>query len=189
MTGITARLLLQRSTSVAAVADQSYAAMLGSFLPTQLSPKRQSQQQQQQQKRYLGSKPAAKKKKEKGLPYGVDVESKRDKQLELLLSSIDAPIMKPPEPDAEEKQRRYDIGRSYNIGRFNRQNEEEHDLACKIALKQHAINMLPRKSKLEERALIIDDEGPPMWRAIPVDTPPIPGYDPEVFVEGDKQDY
>ena len=109
----------------------------------------------------------------------------RSKELELILASLDAPIRKEGPVSEEEKARRYEIGRNYVIGRFKQHNEIDHDLTCKIHMKNHAVRMLPRNSKIKEEALKISDEDPPPWRDIPTWTPPIPGYDPSEFVEKD----
>lgn len=75
------------------------------------------------------------------------------------------------------------------IGRFQMHNEINHDLACKIRLKEHAIRMMPRKEDkmgyLREKALEVDDSEesmPPLYRPIPLDTPPVEGYDVSQFV-------
>ena len=72
--------------------------------------------------------------------------------------------------------RRFEIGRQYVIGKFKRHNELNHDLTCKIKMKMFAVKMLPRGTRWKEEALKITDEGPPLYRHIPLDTPPIPGY-------------
>jgi hypothetical protein len=119
-----------------------------------------------------------KEKKSKGSGEGGG----RPRELELILSALDAPVTKPPPvTDEEEIVRRAEILRNYTIGRFKQHNEDNHDLTCKIRMKQHAIKMLPRDSKLKEKALEVDSVGPPRWRNIPVWTPPIPGFDPRVF--------
>mmetsp|Transcript_25600 Transcript_25600/g.36078 ORF Transcript_25600/g.36078 Transcript_25600/m.36078 type:complete len:185 (+) Transcript_25600:18-572(+) len=141
----------------------------------------QPQHQQHQQKRCLGSKPSSKK-----AVVGDEGVRVRDKQLEVALAALNAPVAKEPEVDEEEKKRRYEIGRNYNIGRANRHNDLHHDLSCKVRLKNHAIRMLPKNSKVREEALKIDPSGPPLWRDIPADTPPIPGFDPNVFLEGEE---
>ena len=116
---------------------------------------------------------------------GKNTESQRSKELSTIMAALDAPERKEPPVSDEEKARRYTIGRNYTIGRFRLHNENEHDLACKIRLKQHAIQMLPRDSKLKEEALKISDEMPPLWRPIPVWTPPIPGFDPSMYIVKD----
>jgi len=112
-----------------------------------------------------------------------DLVRGRDPHLQLMLSALDAPITKPPPASEEEMERRHEIGRNYVVGKFNRHNELNHDLTCKIKLKQHAIDMLPKNSKLREEALKTDGVGPPKWRHIPLDTPPIPGFDPTPFLD------
>ena len=86
--------------------------------------------------------------------------------------------MKEPPISEEEQQRRHDIGRNYVIGRFEQHNAFHHDLACKLAMKQHAIKMLPRNSKIRDEALRtdynLDGVEPPLARHIPQETPPAP---------------
>lgn len=120
--------------------------------------------------------------KKKDKKSGKDTESQRSKELSLIMAALDAPERKEPPISEEEKARRYQIGRNYTIGRFRQHNENEHDITCKIHMKQHAIKMLPRDSKLREEALKISEEMPPAWRPIPVWTPPIPGYDPSHYI-------
>jgi hypothetical protein len=112
-------------------------------------------------------------------------ESLRAKNLALVLAALDAPERKEPPISDEEKARRHEIGRNYVIGRFNQHNEIEHDLSCKIQMKKHAIKMLPR-NYLREEALKPNDEMPPLWRHLPVWTPPIPGFDPTPFLEKEE---
>jgi len=114
------------------------------------------------------------------------VDTARSKDLDLILAALDAPIRKEPPVSEEEKARRHEIGRNYVIGRFRQHNELYHDLNCKIQMKKHAVNMLPKNSKLKEEAMEIDYEGPPLWRNLPVWTAPIPGFDPSQFVEKEE---
>jgi hypothetical protein len=102
----------------------------------------------------------------------------RPSELQLILAALDAPTQQEPAISQEERDRRSQIGRNYVIGKFRQHNELHHDLACKLQMKQHAINMLPKHSKLREEALKIDESGPPSWRKHAVWTPPIPGFDP-----------
>jgi hypothetical protein len=106
----------------------------------------------------------------------------RSRDLEVLLACLDAPKSKLPPVDGEELARRERILKAYTIGKFKQHNQENHDLACKLRMKKHAINMLPKKSKLREKALEVDDTFPPPWRRIPAWTPPIPGFDPSEFM-------
>ncbi|GKY92748.1 hypothetical protein MPSEU_000244800 [Mayamaea pseudoterrestris] len=108
----------------------------------------------------------------------IDSAGGRPNDLQLVLAALDAPMRQEPPLSQEEKDRRHQIGRNYVIGKFRQHNEIHHDLACKLQMKKHAINMLPKNSKLREEALKIDDSGPPTWRNMPVWTPPIPGFDP-----------
>jgi hypothetical protein len=91
----------------------------------------------------------------------ADVSGGRPNDLQLILAALDAPMRQEPALSQEERDRRFQIGRNYVIGKFREHNEIHHDLACKLQLKKHAINMLPKKSKLREEALRIDDSGPP----------------------------
>jgi hypothetical protein len=54
-------------------------------------------------------------------------------------------------------------------------------------MKKHAVNMLPKQSKLKEQAMKIDGQGPPPWRHLAAWTPPIPGYDPAKFMEKEEE--
>lgn len=97
--------------------------------------------------------------------------------------------MKPPPASPEEMARRAEIGRNYVIGKFKRHNKLQHDLACKIKMKNHAIRMLPRDTMWKEEALKVDVTGEgmvPKWRRIPVDTPPIPDFDISKFIVRDE---
>jgi hypothetical protein len=125
------------------------------------------------------TKQAKVKKKEK--PKKTD-DNARSKELNLMLAALDAPIRKEPPITEEEKARRFEIGRNYNIGRFRFHNEIQQDLAQKINLKKHAIRMLPRNSKIREEALKESNEMPETWRRVPVWTPPIPGFDPSQYL-------
>jgi Mitochondrial ribosomal protein L28 len=114
-------------------------------------------------------------------------EGGRSKEFELTVASLDAAAIKEPPITEEEKIRRHNIGRNYVIGRFREHNKIEHDLSCKIKLKQHALKMLPKNSKIREEAFKINREMPPAWRRVPVWTPPIPNFDPSNFiVKGDN---
>lgn len=111
------------------------------------------------------------------------ISTERSRDLQLILSALDAPIQEedPAIISKEEQARRYAIGRNYVVGKFRQHNEIMHDLACKLQLKQHAIRMLPKNTKLKEEALKINDEGPPLWRHFAVWTPPIQGFDPSEY--------
>lgn len=132
-----------------------------------------------------GAKRTTKVKKKK---KGKEKTGGHDRVLDTILRALDAPFSKEsPEPDEEEKARRFEIGRNYVIGMFELHNELNHDLACKMKMKRFAIKMLPRNSKLKEEALKIDKSGPPLWRPIMADTPPIPGFDPSKFIHRDDE--
>ncbi|KAL3919417.1 MAG: hypothetical protein SGILL_003763 [Bacillariaceae sp.] len=109
-------------------------------------------------------------------------DSGRSRDLEVLMACLDAPKVKPPPADEDEKMRREKVLKNYTIGKFQQHNQENHEIAAKLKMKKHAINMLPKNSKLKEKALEIDDTLPPRWRKIPAWTPPIPGFDPSEFM-------
>jgi hypothetical protein len=140
--------------------------------------------------RSFSDKPAkkAQKAKKKKTPQGKAGDSSgRSKELELILASLDAPSRVEGPVSDEERERRFQIGRNYVIGMFRQHNEMDHDLTCKMHMKRHALNMLKRHARLNEEALKIDDDQTaPLWRHMPVWTPPIPGFDPSQFV--DKND-
>jgi hypothetical protein len=110
----------------------------------------------------------------------------RDRNFELVLASLDAPVLQEPEVPAEEMARRYEVGRNYVIGMFRQHNEIHHDLACKIQMKKHAVKMLPR-TYLKEEAMKIDATNavglPPPWRHIAEWTPPIPNFQAEDLLD------
>ena len=106
----------------------------------------------------------------------------RSRDLEVLLASLDAPKVQPPPADAEELERREQVRKAYTIGKFQQHNQENHEIACKLQMKKHAMNMLPKNSKLREKALEVDDTMPPRWRKMPAWTPPIPGFNPSEFM-------
>ena len=105
------------------------------------------------------------------------------KTYKMVVDALDAPVTKPPPASKEEMDRRHQVGKNYVIGSFESHNALEHDLACKIRLKNHAVKMLPKNSAIRKAAMEVDDEGPPKWRHIPVWTPPIPGFDPDDIAE------
>jgi len=117
--------------------------------------------------------------------------STKNKLTDVLIRLIDAQPRIPPKPSPEEAERRYNLGRNYVIGKFNQHNDLDHDLACKIKMKQHAIKLLPKANDedfgyLKEAAMKIDmseETVPPYHRPIAVYTPPIPGYDPSKYIE------
>lgn len=127
-------------------------------------------------------------------PWGeVQTSTKGDRMMDVLIRFLDADYKQPgrkevPLPSAEEMERRYHIGRNYNIGTSKEHNVVMHDLACKLKMKNHALKMLPRHSngarpdldKLREHAFSVsmDDEYMPREdRIIPGETPPIPEFD------------
>ena len=110
--------------------------------------------------------------------------SGRGREVDVVLAALEGKERKEPPISDEEKARRYEIGRNYVIGKFREHNELNHDLACKIQLKKHAIKMLPRnRPKVKEAALAVDDRGPPLWRHLAKWTPPIPGFNADDLFE------
>lgn len=105
-----------------------------------------------------------------------DDDSVKSREYNLIISALDAPMGKEPPISEEERARRHEIGRNYNIGRFRFHNQVHQDLTNKIHLKKHAINMLPRNSKIKEEALKDNTEAPPLWRPTPASAP-IPSFD------------
>lgn len=106
----------------------------------------------------------------------------RSRELEIVLAALDAKKVPSPELSPEEAERRQQVSRAYTVGMFKRHNENDHDLQCKIYMKKHAMNLLPKDSLIAKEAVKIDDEGPPRWRNIPAWTPPIPGFDGAEFI-------
>lgn len=113
-----------------------------------------------------------------------------DRLTNILLKAVDARPRPRPKFSPEESKKHYDIGRNYVIGSFQRHNEIMHDLACKMKLKSHAIKMMPRSTDekmgyLRREAIKIDSSRaslPPMYRPIPLDTPPVPGYQASKYI-------
>jgi len=138
--------------------------------------------------KYFSDAAKSKKKKKKSASNNTNEDDDgegtgKDRSLALMLQAIDAPRVLPPPPSEEEAARRYNIGREYVIGKFKEHNKIEHDLSCKLSMKQHAIAMLPKPSSelayLKTAALAIDSKeepGPPLWRPLPMDYPPIKGF-------------
>ncbi|KAL7540927.1 hypothetical protein ACHAWF_006822 [Thalassiosira exigua] len=154
-----------------------------------------------------GPKTAQKKvNKEKRGPSKADAKAKEmdANRMEVLMAkAIDAPILKPPPPSPEERERRYNVGSNYNIGCFKQHNEQNHDLAVKIRMKRYAIRMLPREGQIgdeevdgksvygmwrEEAVKLNDSWAPPDHRPIPMFTPPIEGFDPSIYLEMGEED-
>jgi hypothetical protein len=111
--------------------------------------------------------------------------SASDKIYNTLVACLDAPGRKAPRASDEEMARRAEIGRQYVIGCFQQHNELNHDISCKIKMKIFAVKMLPRGTMWKEEALKITNEGPPLYRKIPVLTPPIPGYNVSDWIKED----
>lgn len=122
-------------------------------------------------------------------------DGKGDRLTNILMRAIDSRPRPRPKLSEEEAAKNYEIGRNYVIGRFKQHNEIHHDIACKIRLKEHAIRMMPRNTDeklgyLRKAALEIDtsDEAyPPMWRSIPLDTPPIEDYNVSDYLQKDDE--
>lgn len=125
-----------------------------------------------------------KKNKAKSSKTADGKKSRSDKDMDLMIRCLDAPMRKEPPISAEEQERRRQIVRRYTMGLFNEHNEREHDLACKIKIKLHAVKMLPNGSTWKAEALN-DKSGdmPPEYVHIPFWTPPIPDFDMSKYEE------
>jgi hypothetical protein len=125
--------------------------------------------------RFLSSKKQSSKKNKNA--YTGQNQGSRDRALDIILRCLDAPKATEPPISEEERQRRHEIGRNYVIGRFEAHNELNHDLACKLVMKQHAIQMLPRDSKLREEALKVNysttESVTPLDRPLPTEDGPL----------------
>lgn len=127
------------------------------------------------------------------------------KMVNLLTMAYDAPMVKPPEPSPEEKERRHQIGRNWVIGQWKEHNEINHDLAVKIRMKRYAMKMLPKEGELGDSLVSVDGKetsvygrwkseahkindmhGPPDHRHIPMWTPPIEGFDISQYIESEE---
>lgn len=131
-------------------------------------------------------------------------EAAKNRISSLIVKALDAPWGKAPTASEEEMERRYNVGRDYVIGSFERHNEFNHDLAVKIRMKRHAMAMLPKEGDIgddeidgrsvygmyREEAYKINGGmwGPPKHRLIPMHTPPIEGFDPSVYMDQDDED-
>lgn len=143
----------------------------------------------------MASEPEALKKQPKGKKKKTSTEpledvGKESKSYKMVLAALNAPVTKPPPAAEEEIKRRFHVGRNYVVGSFEEHNQAEHMLSCKIRVKNHTIQMLPRNSEnqiIRKAAMETDDEGPPSWRHVPVWTPAIEGYDPEDFFDEDDE--
>jgi hypothetical protein len=181
------------SCSLLSIGSNATARITGASSSTQLlpllpllktSPRRSMSDEASSAAAAVAKKKTKKKKKSSDLSTTTASSGGRDKTLDLVLRALDAPYSKEPLDgiSPEERQRRYEIGRNYVIGKFERHNREQHDLNCKLQMKNHAIKLLPRNnSKLKQAALEETWDTPPLWRRIPVDTPPIPGFDPTKY--------
>jgi hypothetical protein len=127
---------------------------------------------------------------------GSGIGNESDRITDILIRAIDAkPRLEMPPPSVEEMKRRHNIANKYVVGMFQRENAINHDLACKLRLKNHAIRMLPKNNShlayLRHEALKVSMDPefmPPTSRPIPVDTPPIPNFKPSQFISKDKEE-
>ena len=167
--------------------------------------------------------------KEKKGPSASKLEkqvSQESRMEALLIKAYDAPALLPPSPSVEEANRRYEVGRNYVIGSFERHNEMYHDLAVKIRMKRYALQLLPREkydlgdatipATASPAASTDEDEdddggdggsqksvyaqwksaayklnpnwGPPDHRHVPMYTPPIEGFDINMYADQEDED-
>jgi hypothetical protein len=118
----------------------------------------------------------------------VAAKESRGRELDEVIKALDGVGEKkePVPPSAEEMERRKQVVRNYTIGRFKEHNSVNHDVACKIHLKKHAMNLLPRDTKLKEAAKEINRlHLIPYWKHIPMWTPPIKDFDPDSIAGND----
>lgn len=177
-----------------AVANHIYRVGVGKYSPCifQESCKITSINTDQRSSRaFCAAAAKSKKKKKKDGVSKLEEGSKKDPHIQMVIRCLDAPHPPKPRLTDEQKEKHYNAGRNHVIGRFKEHNERYHDLACKLKLKHHAMNMLPKDEGTvwREKALFIDTDiasFPPLWRQIPTDFPPIPGFDPEQFIEEDR---
>ena len=97
-----------------------------------------------------------------------------------LLSGIFNSKPKRANKSAEELQRDFEVGRTYNQMMSKRHNEANAALSFKIALREDAIKALPLE--LQGHALQPDENMTPVSRRWATDTPPIPNFDPEAWL-------
>lgn len=132
-------------------------------------PKLPQQLQQQMRSFAIADPDAPKKKTQKVKKKEKNKSDKEDSENQKLInqmySCLDAPQRKEGPISPEEKERRSIIGRNHVIGRFKQHNEINHDITCKIHMKQHAIKMLP-PGPLKDHAMETNDEYPPEDRII-----------------------
>ena len=130
-------------------------------------------------------------------------DAKKNHMTELAIKALDTPHKSPPKASAEEMERRYHVGRNYVIGCFKRHNEQNHDLAAKIRMKQAAMRMLPKEGEAGDKMVngasvfgrwrkeafkLNESWGPPEHRLIPMHTPPIEGFDPNLYIGLEEED-
>mmetsp|Transcript_9307 Transcript_9307/g.13914 ORF Transcript_9307/g.13914 Transcript_9307/m.13914 type:complete len:150 (+) Transcript_9307:66-515(+) len=127
--------------------------------------------------------------------FSSEEGKRRDRVKNILVAAIDAEPTPRPDFTKEDAAKHFEIGKNYVKGKFQVHNEIHHDLACKIRMKNHAINMFPRTtdelSYLRETALYIDDDDdtmPPLYRSIPLDTPPIDNFDATRYMSEKEDD-
>ena len=129
------------------------------------------------------------KRKDKKSPKRGGGDRNAEKTKELLIRALDAKDPIPPPASDEEMARRAEVGRQYSIGMMRRHNDLNHDHSCKIKMKMHAVNMLPKGTMWGEEAMKIDDDnGPPLTRKMPTWTPPIEGFKVDDWIAEDDDD-
>ena len=129
------------------------------------------------------------KKKNKKAAAAAGVDTAGQKNLRLVLDSLDAQYRQEEAISNEEKEHRAMVAKNYTIGRFRQHNEVDHDITCKLYLKQHAIKMMKGiDPMLIEEAMKVNNDQPPAWRDMPVWTPPIAGFDPDKYLKEEEED-
>lgn len=126
---------------------RSISTTLPLFAPPKTKPKSSDEPKVKQQK---GGNKAS---KAPSASQTAAKEAHATKMQRLMVMAIDAPYIGPPPASEEEMARRYQIGRNYVIGCWERHNALNHDLAVKIRMKKYAIKMLPREGQVGDSML------------------------------------
>lgn len=102
------------------------------------------------------------------------------------IPTLPTPAAIRPELSEEEKQRNFEIGKTYNRMMAQHHNTLMADLTMKVKLRDDAIAHLPEI--LQHAARQKDTNLPPSNRRIATYTPPIPGYNPMDYARAEEED-
>mmetsp|Transcript_13745 Transcript_13745/g.43416 ORF Transcript_13745/g.43416 Transcript_13745/m.43416 type:complete len:151 (+) Transcript_13745:34-486(+) len=109
-------------------------------------------------------------------------EETKDAAYEFYRSIVDSPKGRRPKFTAEEYEKHFEIGHEYNRQMRKRHDRFNASLQLKIDIQQFALNSLP--PDLRAHADSLDDcPPPPLDRRWWTWTPPIPGFNPNEYVE------